>query len=263
MKKGCMLAFLFIAGYLFLPWIVIGVASYYDEDFSVPVVFTVIWVVLGIWLFARTVTTIRRWRTQEQKSAAEVLALDKRPPVVYLRAFKEDDTGKPPSTADLMGLLVQGFPVTFRAAATYEEGLMRTLQKVGPVVALGSYKQLGAARLHSDDASWRDAVEELLQKCSLVVLRAGDTESLLWELRQVVSRVPPQKVIVYLQMGSETDLAVQQARYHRFRRASADVFPRPLPESLGRHQFLYFGSDWTPVFARDLKHILINNRLLS
>jgi hypothetical protein len=31
-----------------------------------------------------------------------------------------------------------------------------------------------------------------------------------------------------------------------FRRRFGDAFPRPLPETIGHCQFLYFNADWTP-----------------
>ena len=148
---------------------------------------------------------------------------------------------------------------------TFEEELSRQLRSVGPFVGLAKggpgSAELGAARLYASDDTWQQTVEDLLLRCRLVVFRAGDTESLRWEMNKVVECVPPDRVVFYLQMGSETDKAVQQARYNRFRSVADSIFPRSLPEVRRRKQFLHFSGNWEPLLARSLPQVLTQKQI--
>jgi hypothetical protein len=119
----------------------------------------------------------------------------------------------------------------------------------------------GAARLQTPYDDWQQTVIGLLRRCRLVLFRAGDTESLRWEMGTVARLVPPERIIFYLQMGSETDAAVQQARYNRFRRTVELFLPTRLPETRGRNNFLHFGPDWQPRLSRNLGRVLAEKGL--
>ena len=200
---------------------------------------------------------LRMRRRESIQAAGNLLESDPRPPVVYLRAFQEDGTVRPVRLRDAQ---TPAFPgVILHNYTTFEEELAIQVTKVGPFVALAQPRQLpelGAARLHASDLTWQDTVIALLTRCRLVIFRAGDTENLLWELRKVVELVPPERIIIFLQIGSETDRRVQQVRYDRFRRLAQEVFPKPLPAQRGKTEFLYFTETWEPVLAKTLRKVL-------
>lgn len=215
----------------------------------------------GNGLVPATYSFRRRKRRQRAATRVDDLARDRRPPVVYLRPFGDD--GSAPPISALFYALFQPLAVRLPRLPTYEEILATQLDYLGPLVALArpreSLPELGATRIKAPEAAWRDTVEALLGRCRLVLFRAGDTANLLWELRTVVQRVSPEKLIIYLQMGSEEDSGVQRARYNRFRRESAGIFPHPLPEMPGRarrNRFLFFGPAWQPRFAARLSTVL-------
>ncbi len=202
---------------------------------------------------------------QRQRASEKVhkLARDRRLPIVYLRSFREDSSAPPVPALFYVLPILHPFGAVISRLPSYEEALAAQLESVGPLVALArpgaSLPELGAIRVEAPEAAWRETVGELLSHCRLVLARAGDTPNLLWELETVVQRVPPEKLVIYLQMGREPDSAVQAARYNRFRRAAANAFPQPLPELPGKawkNRFLFFGRDWEPRFARRLTAVL-------
>ena len=56
----------------------------------------------------------------------------------------------------------------------------------------------------------------------------------------------PERVILSLPLHAKREEPSRQERYDAFRRRFDDAFPRPLPESIGHCQFLYFDADWAP-----------------
>lgn len=210
----------------------------------------------GFLVYPRIARALRDRVREHATPAEQVMAKDPRPPVVYLRSFSEDGT-RPETPV----FLLSPFP-TYVNKPTYEEGITHYFRKIGPFVALtgGSHgpPELGASRLTTRDEDWRRTFEDLVQRCSLVIFRAGDSQSLMWELNRLVACIDPRKVIIYLQIGPEIDLGVQQARYNKFRRLTSSLFPRSLPEQRGKNTYLTFGKAWDPVLGKNLKTILKN-----
>ena len=83
---------------------------------------------------------------------------------------------------------------------TIEQELTRVLSRVGPVVAIGrpgdSLPELGAARLYARDDEWRAKVSELMLRARLVVIRAGPTPGLQWEIEEASRLLPPERVVL-------------------------------------------------------------------
>ena len=201
----------------------------------------------SLWLFFSFVTgvTLMWVRKLRQKPADKVLSEDKRPPVLYLRSFKDDA---------ITSSLIDGSasPISF----TEEEYLVDVLNDFGPCIAIGQPGErlpgLGAARMYVANDQWQDKVRELLVWSRLVVLRAGKTRNFLWEVEQSIKSVNPLKIIILIPRMKNT--------YSQFRKLANSLFPKPLPEtienpnlSLGAvslHGYLYFDEDWTSHFAK-------------
>lgn len=199
---------------------------------------------LGLGLAARLVHLGRRMLAQ---GVPELLNYDKRAPVLYLRPFKDDGVANFASSF-LRSRRKLYFGGLFRR--TYEQRLAHVLQYIGPFIAVGNPSenrpQLGAARLYVPDAKWKSTVSQLLDESQLVVLHAGESEGLLWELGEVFKIVNPLKIIISLPMDEKRGETIEKARYEKFRERSADIFPHPLPEADSGAQFLYFDRDWNP-----------------
>jgi TM2 domain-containing membrane protein YozV len=139
----------------------------------------------------------RSWR-HETLLAADVLARDARPPVLYLRAFRDDDQ----ALLDDHGLplLEHGARAVFWR--TPEQELAVLLQRIGPVVAIGKPGEplpaLGAARLYVEHADWQREVGALMQRAALVVLRVGNSPGVVWEIEQALTQIPRQRLLLIL-----------------------------------------------------------------
>lgn len=234
-------------------------------DIVVFLIIHVLLLVASIVFLPRIAARVRRLQRARLKRAEDVLAEDPRPPVVYLRAFSEDSTGRDPGPHSRVGPMTTYGIVVPQEPVSFEAELSRKLKAVGPFVGLGKPSRGppvgGAARLETPYDDWQRTVIGLLKRCRLVLFRAGDTESLRWEMGQVVRLVPPERIIFYLQIGSETDAAVQQARYNRFRRTVEMFLPVRLPETRGRNSFLHFTGDWEPRLSRTLARVLAEKEL--
>jgi hypothetical protein len=112
---------------------------------------------------------------------------------LYLRSFQDESLDTSP-TEGLFPFLPNNF--------TQEEALVRSLEKIGPTVAIGKpnepLPELGAARMYVEEVRWKDAVADMMEKACLVVIRAGVSEGLLWEEEQALQRMRPQQVIFIL-----------------------------------------------------------------
>ncbi len=216
---------------------------------------------LGTWLGIVLLTALGTllWRaghkcnTKGKKlgtpSADDLVAKDPRPPVVYLRSFRDDpiaaEEEPQPSQGTMPGMIYPG--------PTEEQQLAKIMNQIGPFIAIGDpnekIPQLGAARSYVSGTEWKDRVLAWILRARLVVLRAGTTEGFWWEAETVFENVKPERVVVLLPLTA-TD-------YHAFRKRAERFLPRPLPEyprkksTIGSIRgILYFQSDWTAHFLQ-------------
>ena len=117
-----------------------------------------------------------------------LLAVDHRPPVLYLRSFDDD-------TLPLATIASARRPffelLSFRGRDPFEEAVAWELATYGPVVAVGrpgrSLASLGAAREHLSDDTWKAQVAGRMHDARAIALAAGETPGLHWEVAQVVA----------------------------------------------------------------------------
>jgi hypothetical protein len=183
-----------------------------------------IFATLGTRLMSRSGITILRWSRKRH--------------LVYLRSFAADATWFD-SPLDLFWLLVHG-----ARYETYEWSLAKAVRDVGPLVAIGEPGEklppLGAARLYVDGDNWQRVVEELVDRSQLVILRAGLTPGFWWELKHLVEKCDPQKVVIYLPKRDRGGL------YRELRERAVGNLPQPLPEYTNAAMFIGFGPQWEP-----------------
>jgi hypothetical protein len=182
-------------------------------------------------------------------SAEELLTADPRPPVIYMRSFKDDAAASTPVMSGPPGWAVL-FP---KELVTEEELVARILNDFGPMVTIGrpgeALRELGAARMYVSEQEWHEKVAELMQSAKVVVLRLGQTEGLWWELEQAIGKMRPEQLLVFVPRVG--DKAAREA----IRRRAETLFPKPLPEfrrsdtrlaGVGSLRgILYFDPDWT------------------
>ncbi len=185
------------------------------------------------------------WRSRQyaDKAVAERVISDSKPDVLYLRGFGTDPSiGSYVISAISMGL-TSGWK-------TDEEQLGEVLLPFGDFVAIGKPGEIlptpGAARLYVSDAEWKKVVRDRMQNARLVVIRAGTSEGLLWELKEAVQVVNPKNLLILIKLGEK--------QYEAFRKQADQIFnvTFPIAQELKRFGtisgFLRFSPSWSPNF---------------
>ena len=96
----------------------------------------------------------------------------------------------------------------------------------------------------------KSTVSQLLEESQFVVLHAGDSEGVLWELGEILKTVDPLKVVIGLPLAEKGGDAAERANYEKFRDRTVRIFPHALPEEFTGAQFLYFDRDWNRSVVR-------------
>lgn len=158
--------------------------------------------VIGVALLLVIMALFRRSRRHEAVSAAQAMADDPRPPVLYLRSFQDD------GSVLLEDQGIPGVQALTRATspASSEEELAQILQRIGPVVAIGKpgekLPELGAARLYVSHDQWQAVVGALMRQAALVVVRVGKSPGVLWEIGQALTQIPRERLALVM-LGDE------------------------------------------------------------
>lgn len=213
------------------------------------VVAQVLWFIFVVAIYFWAAKMFLRGKRHATPSAEELMAVDPRPPVIYMRSFKDD-----PAAAHIMAGAQIGWAFIFGALDTEEEMLAKVLHNFGPMISIGrpgeELPELGAARMYVSEAEWHAKVEQLMKGASLVVLRLGQTEGFWWELEQSIRQINPHELIVLVPYIRDP-----QARVAIHQRVNS-LFPKPLPEFVRADKkftaqvgslrgYLYFDPDWT------------------
>lgn len=217
-------------------------------------------VLLGAFVLAARygVATFRSGWKYDARAAEEALAMDPRPPVLYLRSFEAD----PQMLVTGGGFLSRAAALlSYAASVSPEQELAFILDRIGPVVAIGKpgerLPELGAARRYVGDDQWRDVVLGLMRDAALVVIRAGNTGNLWWEIEQALTRCPRGRVIIVALGRAGSFPAFEQrfaevvgdpARRADVRSSRADAllrFMSPYSQSAGR--IIYFDRRGMPL----------------
>jgi hypothetical protein len=198
---------------------------------------TVLMMIAGAFLF---------WRGRQyagQDHARSVLT-DASPDVLYLRDFRTD----PSTLGQVFSALLT--PALLSGLATEEEQLAQALRPFGDLVAIGKPgEQLptpGAARMYASHEEWRDVVSSQMSNARMVVIRAGSSEGVMWELKRAVQLVAPQRLLILV-------LQMKRDHYAYFRHAANAILGCSLPATPGTQfgrvsGFIAFAADWTPSF---------------
>jgi hypothetical protein len=213
--------------------------SFFDGMLNDPDGRTVL-ITLGLFLFVFVplVFLIKNWRQEHQPQAAEVMAKDPRKPVLFLRPFKEDKA-------------------TFRVGsgqkvddARAEPLILEPFKIFGPLVAIGSPEEsmppwAGAARYYVAGDDWHSSVRSLLDQAQLVVIFAGVTEGLKWELGEVFRHEPFVPTVVLGPFFGEQTKSFQTG----FQAATGIA----LPENINGSRLIYFPKRDEPTLFADTK----------
>jgi hypothetical protein len=208
---------------------------------------------LYLLLFANGLSTLGQnyqhyLRKRSAKTVEQVLAENKAP-ILYLRSFVDDEIAAKIEASIL----------------TEEELLNKAFEHIGPLIAIGrpgeALPEVGAARAYFTDDQWQTAVQHYMDISRLIVLRAGLSPGLIWEIQNSVHRLDPSKLILLIPL--------EKNAYDQFRTRVQVLFPRPLPDHPGHNAhrtpekktekgmkygsllgLIYFDNDWTAHFEK-------------
>jgi hypothetical protein len=121
-----------------------------------------------------------------QPSASDLRTVDRRKPVLLLRSFNDDN------------LKIRGRSEDVRM----EEALADALPGLGPLIGIGrpgeTLPDLGASRNYYTDQVWRDAVAAWMKEALLIVVIAGNSSGLQWEIETIAGQSQLPKLLVFM-----------------------------------------------------------------
>jgi len=192
---------------------------------------------------------------QGRQHLVPVLPLDTVPAgdfVLYLRAFTDDIKF---TEVKISNRGTASSPVIAPVPRTEEEQIRDAVQPSGPLIAVGRpgepLPELGAQRGYLRHDSWQDTVLAMMRAARLVLLSAGLSQGLYWELTQAIANVPPERLVLIIPMDHQ--------EYAQFRQQLSHCFPQGLPPypegktvkySEKIRGVIYFGPHWDAVFVR-------------
>ena len=202
-------------------------------------------VAVGSILASFGVPLVNRVRKYDAVHAAEVMAGDARPPVLYLRSFPAD------------AIAARVTRIQLGELATEEERLAEVMEPIGPFIAIGKpgerLPELGASRIYVGDDQWQATVRDLMSRARLVVLRVGGNGSLWWELEEARKHLTPGRLLLCIPHD--------EPQYTSFRRKAEDelqlhlpAFPSGVARCGSLAGFIHFAEDWMPTFAPIRRH---------
>lgn len=127
-------------------------------------------------------------RRTGQPSLQDALAMDRRPPVLFLRSFTDDQVSL--ASARVPRYLRVMDPGITRHR--FEELLIFGFGNVGPVIAIGNPSDgrppIGASRQYFGAGDWQGQVLQHMSRARAIVVSLSYTEGLAWELDQIRER---------------------------------------------------------------------------
>ena len=173
---------------LLVPWEVVKMrlASSRWVDISEDQLGTLITAVVLFLLFGPLGNAFRQLgRKRIRFSIDQLTSADPRPPLLFLRAFREDQVPLPKPRYGWIGRAIAWrLPKESLDELLLEEGTL-----YGPVVALGSPRDqmppYGAARGYFADKDWKQAVADLARISFAIVICLDETDAIWWEVEHL------------------------------------------------------------------------------
>jgi hypothetical protein len=148
---------------------------------------------------------LRASRRYLRVSLEQAQTTDPRPPVLFLRSFRDDAVAMPPPKA---GIAFRLYNYAERTKSL-DELLLEEGTSLGPVVALGNptdaIPPYGAARGYFQHGDWQKMVSDLMERSAVIVICVDDTESLWWEIKFIVEHQYLNKTLFLLHPKYDSD----------------------------------------------------------
>jgi hypothetical protein len=178
-----------------------------------------------------------RARSQFEPSAETLLGSDPRPPVLLLRSFLDDE--------------LESYQAAEAALIDFslESRLVEHFSGVGPFISVGSPKDgltaIGAARATLSNEDWQGRVLGWMDSSAVILVMAGVTGWVSWEMRKIVEREHVNKLIVCI------------PNMRSLKQWSAREYERNLAMRFEGVRTAFAGTAWEPVLERlpEYRHI--------
>lgn len=154
------------------------------------------------------------------QDADRALKKDTRPPVLFLRSFRDDRLRMPSSLLGRTSFLERFSPLRLQP---FEEVLVRHLHQLGPVVALAppgtKLPRIGAAKLvipGGDEQKWQQQIVEWAGRAQAVVVMATPSEmggGLQWEIEYLAKDDSGTSILLVLAPHKRRKVARRWARF--------------------------------------------------
>lgn len=172
-----------------------------------------------------------------RSSSARVSTESVRETILYLRSFRDDERDT--------------FSFKHPINTSDEEELFEALQPIGQMETLARPDTIllpgGAIRKRASD--WQAHVRETLDRSRLVLIRAGFTKGLQWEISQCLERLDPLKVVILVSLSPREYrrfVAHHALRFHQGLPPLDAVLRWPRTRVAG---YILFGEDWKAEFC--------------
>jgi hypothetical protein len=152
-------------------------------------------------------------RRAKTPTVEEVIANDRRPPVLYLRSFDQESTRfaeVSPEAAARYSEITSYQRTLLSYNLTLEQFFGREITRtIGPFIALGNptdYLQPeGAYRTYASDGNWQEYFTDLSDRATGILMQMGNSDNLNWELVSIRNRGLQTKLFVITSPLSEAD----------------------------------------------------------
>ncbi|MEU4982525.1 transferase [Streptomyces sp. NPDC021969] len=169
--------------------------------------------------------------------------------VLYLRSFRDDQRLSRPHRIPLAGAWL-GAAVGIGQGE--EERIADALSWAGILVGVGApgerVPRAGARRMYLPPDDWQTPVSTMMRGAALVVIVLGKGRGTLWEIREAMRTLPPERLLLLVPM--------REKAYDEFRALAGDLTPGVLPAyKRGRalssrvRGIIHFEPDWTAQFV--------------
>jgi hypothetical protein len=183
------------------------------SDLVYPFGFVLVCVVVG-WISQRLLQRLLRF------SLETLQEIDSRPPVLFLRAFRDDQVPLRVPKLALFGRLLE----IGRRSNTLDRLLLEEATPYGPVVGLGSPADkrppYGAARGYFGNQTWQEAVANLAAISVFTVICVDDTAGVWWEVEHLIDRQHLSKTLFLIHpryAGEQENAAILERTARHFR----------------------------------------------
>lgn len=218
------------------------------DYFRLPWIVRYIGIGISLIIFNYTSKALKRRSKRRAFNSKEVLCKDPRAPILYLRPFHIDPPEFP--SIILPFITTPREHLKYLSRGTPEENLTKLLWQLGPVIAVGrpgeKLPQLGAIRLYFNNEEWQEKVNTLMTLSQLVVIQAGYTGGIEWELSLAKARLQPYRLLFSFLSWRTLSKKLRQREYETFKVLIERIYGISLPEQIGDALYLYFDHDWTP-----------------